>query len=107
MKNMNDSSIEEIVSYYKTNYNGAFLPTEREVNIVGYNYIKNDAKKALRYFKLNVENYPTSSNAFDSLGEVYMLLGDKKNAIKYYKESFRLNKRNDNAKQMIRKLQSK
>ena len=76
------------------------------VNIVGYNYIKNDTKKALSYFKLNVKNYPKSSNAFDSLGEVYMLLGDKKNALKNYQESFRLNPRNDNAQEMILKLQS-
>lgn len=106
MKNMNNSSIKEIVAYYKTNYNGGFLPIEGDVNTVGYSYINNDAKKALPFFKLNVENYPRSSNAFDSLGEVYMLLGDKKNALKYYKKSFELNSDNENALKMIQKLQS-
>ena len=104
MKNMSGSSIEEIVSYYKTNYNGAFLPTEREVNIVGYNYIRIDVKKALRFFKLNVKNYPTSSNAFDSLGEAYMLLGDKKKAFKSYKKSFELDSNNKNALKMMQQL---
>lgn len=107
MKNIRNSSLEEIIAYYKTNYNGGFLPPERDVNNIGYQHLRSDAKKALPYFKLNAENYPTSSNAFDSLGEVYMLLGDKKNAIKNYKESFRLDRRNDNAKKMISKLESK
>ena len=104
MKNIRNSSLEEIVSYYKSNYNGGFLPPERDVNAIGYNFLKNDAKKALLFFKLNVKNYPESSNAFDSLGEAYMLLGDQKNAIKNYKKSLKLNPRNDNAKKMIRKL---
>ena len=104
MKNMNNSSVKEIVAYYKTNYNGGFLPIESDVNTVGYSYINNDAKKALPFFKLNVENYPTSSNAFDSLGEVYMLLGDKKNAIESYKKSFELDPNNRNALKMIKQL---
>ena len=107
MKNAQDCSLEEIIKYYKMNYNGGFLPPENEINTIGYYHLKSEVKKALPFFKLNVTNYPTSSNAFDSLGEVYMLLGDKKNALKNYKESFRLNPRNDNAKKMIRKLQSK
>jgi tetratricopeptide (TPR) repeat protein len=107
MKNAQESTLEEIIAYYETNYNGGFLPPENEINSIGYYHINNDVKKALLFFKLNVKNYLTSSNAFDSLGEVYVLLGDKKNALKNYKESLRLNPRNDNAKEMIHKLQSK
>ena len=106
MKNAQDSTLEEIITYYKINYNGGFLPPENEINTIGYYHLKSDVKKAFPFFKLNVENYPTSSNAFDSLAEVYMLLGDKKNAIKNYKVSFKLNPRNNNAKKMIRKLES-
>ncbi|MEH6537772.1 MAG: alpha/beta hydrolase-fold protein [Psychroserpens sp.] len=104
MKNSSNSSVQDIVAYYKANYNGGFLPPEQDVNNLGYAYLSNDAKKALSYFKLNVKNYPTSSNAFDSLGEVYMLLGDKKNALKYYKKSFELNANNKNAIKMIKVL---
>ena len=107
MKNIRTSSVEDIVSYYETNYNGGFLPTERAVNIVGYNYIKSDAKKALKYFQLNVKNYPTSSNAFDSLGEAYMLSGNKKKAFKSYKKSFELDPNNGNALKMMQQLKSK
>ena len=106
MKNIRNSTIEEIVSYYNNNYNGGFLPPEGDINTIGYYYINNDTKKALSYFKLNVNNYPNSSNAFDSLGEAYMLLGDKKNAIKSYKKSFELDPGNENALKMIQQLQT-
>ncbi|GAF76904.1 unnamed protein product, partial [marine sediment metagenome] len=59
---------------------------------------------AIRVFKLNVELFPESANAYDSLGEMYMKTGDKKKAIKNYKKSLELNSENDNAKQMLKKL---
>ena len=107
MKNISNSSVEEIESYYKTNYNAAFLPPENDINEIGYEHLrKENYKEALAFFKLNTTNYPTSSNAFDSLGEVYMLSGDKENAIQYYKKSLTLDKTNENAKEMIHKLQT-
>ena len=106
MKNMNNSSIEDIIEYYKSNYNGAFLPPENDINTNGYTYLENDKNKALAFFKLNTTNYPTSSNAFDSLGEVYVHLGDTKNAIQNYKTSLLLDSKNENAKKMIRELET-
>lgn len=107
MKNIRNSSLDEIIAYYKTNYNGGFLPPENEMNSIGYHHLKNDPKKALPFFKLNAKNHPNSSNVFDSLAEAYLALADKKNALKYYKESLRLNPRNTNAKKMILQLNSK
>lgn len=104
MIDIRKSSLSEIVTYYKTNFNGAFPPPEREINAIGYNYLKSDLNKALLFFKTNVTNYPTSFNAFDSLGEVYMLLEDKQKAIENYEQSLRLNPKNDNARKMIAKL---
>jgi predicted alpha/beta superfamily hydrolase len=106
MKNMSSSSIEEIETYYKTNYNGAFLPPENDINTLGYAYLEQDKNKALAFFTLNTTNYPSSSNAFDSLGEVYMLMGDHKNAIQNYKKSLALDSSNENARDMIRKLET-
>lgn len=106
MKNMGRSSVGDIVSYYKTNYNGGFLPPERVMNNIGYQYLRSDAKKAVSYFKLNVKNYPTSSNAFDSLGEAYMRSGDKKKALKSYKKSFELDTENKHALKMMQQLKS-
>ena len=93
--------------YYKTNYNGAFLPPENNINSIGYEHLrKENYKKALTFFTLNTNNYPGSSNAFDSLGEVYMLMGDKENAIHHYKKSLALDHSNENAKKMIGKLET-
>ena len=106
MKNMSSSSIKEIETYYETNYNGAFLPPENDINTIGYDHLrKENHKKALAFFTLNTTNYPGSSNAFDSLGEVYMLMGDNENAIQHYKMSLSLDSTNENAKKMIRELQ--
>ena len=43
-------------------------------------------KDAIEIFKLNVAAYPEASNPYDSLGEAYMVNGDKKLAIKELQE---------------------
>ena len=59
---------------------------------------------AVAVFTMNVEMYPQSANAFDSLGEAYMKSGDKKNAIKNYTRSLELNPDNTNALRMLEQL---
>lgn len=105
MKNIRSSSFEEIIAYYKTNYNGAFVPPENDINALGYAHLRQDKNRALAFFILNTTNYPNSSNAFDSLGEGYMELGDKDNAIQNYKKSLALDNSNENAREMLGKLQ--
>jgi cytochrome c-type biogenesis protein CcmH/NrfG len=53
---------------------------------------------------LNVIQFPESFNVYDSLGEGYMADGNNKLAIKFYKKSLKLNPDNENAKQMLEKL---
>lgn len=79
------------------------------VNYFGYQflYTHRDIRKALFYFKMNTENYPLSSNAFDSLGEAYMINGDKANAIENYEKAIILDPGNNNSKKMLEKLKSK
>ena len=85
-----------------------FLSPENDINAVGYSFLKKGVKKALSFFKLNVENYPESANAFDSLCEAYMILGNTINAIKNYKTVLRLDpNNNNNVKEIIRKLKAK
>jgi tetratricopeptide (TPR) repeat protein len=55
-------------------------------------------------FKMNVEDYPNSPNAYDSLGEAYMINGNKELSIKNYQRSLELNPNNTNALEMLRKL---
>lgn len=66
--------------------------SEAQVNAMGYNMIQrkmyDNAVKTLLY---NVKRFPKSFNAHDSLAEAYMTMGDKADAIKYYKLAVQLN----------------
>lgn len=88
---------------------GNLLPSEGYVNNIGYTmlYGLKDVKKAVAFFEYNISNYPRSANAYDSLGEAYMVKGDKAQAIKNYKKSLKLDPNNRNAAGMIQKLQEK
>lgn len=68
------------------------IANEAEINIYGYQLI-NQGKhdKAIEVLTMNIKKYPTSANAWDSLGEAYALKGDKTNAIKNFKKSLALN----------------
>ena len=63
--------------------------------------------KALEVLKLNTEYFPNAFNTWDSLAEVYMLLGDKDLSLRYYKRSLELNPQNNNADSQIKKLTRK
>ena len=83
--------------------NPDFILPEKELNSWGYKLLKSKrVTDALEIFKLNVYLYPESSNAFDSLGEIYGILDDKANAIKNYERSVHLDGGNSHA---IRQLQ--
>lgn len=78
---------------------------ETELNQLGYQLLQ--AKKvneAIEIFKLNIEMYPQSSNAYDSLGEGYMTRGDKELSIAAYKKSLDLDPKNTNATTKIASL---
>jgi len=97
------TAIEEVKKIKKAN--AAFELTENEINSWGYKLISQKRiADALEIFKLNVFLYPSSANVFDSLGEIYAELGDRTAAIKNYEESLRLDPKNSNAAQQIKKL---
>ena len=61
---------------------------------------------AIQIFKLNVEAYPQAFNTYDSLGEAYMMAGNKELAILNYKKSLELNAQNTNGTEMLKRLES-
>ncbi len=63
-------------------------------------------KEAIEVFKLNVEAYPQSANVYDSLGQAYMVNGDKELAIRNYQRAVELNAQNTNAIEMLKKLRA-
>jgi CubicO group peptidase (beta-lactamase class C family) len=78
---------------------------EAQMNRLGYDLLGlKRMKDAIEVFKLNVEDYPKSSNTYDSLGEAYMLDGNKELAIKNYERSVELNPKNTNGVETLQKL---
>lgn len=81
---------------------------ESQLNILGYRLLQvNMVDDAIEIFKINVAEFPYAYNVYDSLGEAYMISGNDKLAIKYYKISLKLNPKNDNARKMIEKMKEK
>ncbi|HWS54148.1 MAG TPA: serine hydrolase [Pyrinomonadaceae bacterium] len=82
------------------------LVGEAQMNRVGYNLLSlGRGSDAVEVFKLNVEDHPQSSNAYDSLGEAYMVAGDREQAIRNYRKSVELNPGNAHGVEMLRKLE--
>ncbi len=81
-------------------------PPESIMNTLGYVllYEIEDVDKAIEMFALNVSKYPDSSNVYDSLGEAYMVRGDKMLAIDNYEKSLVLDPDNENAKRQLETL---
>jgi len=86
--------------------NKGFDADEPSINQLGYQllYQNNDALAAIAVFADNVAHFPKSSNAYDSLGEAYMMAGDKPHATTAYKQSLALEPKNENAQAMLKLL---
>jgi CubicO group peptidase (beta-lactamase class C family) len=81
---------------------------ENVINDKGYDLMKEKKlKEAVEIFRLNVFAFPKSANAFDSLGEAYLEAGDRQSAIENYKKSLLLNPGNENAREVLKKLEDK
>lgn len=98
--------IESAVGQYRVlSKNNTYYLNESEFNDAGYALIREKrVKESIEIFKLNTEAFPQSANAYDSLGEAYMIRGDKERAIANYQKSVELNPQNTNAIEMLKKL---
>ncbi|HMQ63280.1 MAG TPA: serine hydrolase [Flavilitoribacter sp.] len=89
----------------KNEHAGDYELNEDEMNTQGYIYLnEGNTKAALAVFRINAEEYPNSSNVFDSYGEALMKDGQKDEAVVNYKKSLELNPGNDNAVKMLEKM---
>lgn len=85
--------------------NASFQLKEDQLNSWGYYLLsEKKAQEALAIFKLIVSLYPQSANAYDSLGEAYVMVGEKASAIQNYKRSLELDATNQNAANQIAQL---
>ncbi|MBS1551086.1 MAG: FKBP-type peptidyl-prolyl cis-trans isomerase [Bacteroidetes bacterium] len=78
---------------------------ESQLNSLGYQLLQlGKTKDAIVILQLNAEVYPNSANVYDSLGEAYMIDGNRELAVQNYNKSLELNPRNDNARKMLENL---
>jgi tetratricopeptide (TPR) repeat protein len=95
------SGVAEAVARYrelKANRAAEFDMSEPQLNRVGYELLgEKRPADAVEIFKLNVEMFPESGNAYDSLAEAYVKAGQKDLAIRNYAKSLERNPGNRNA----------
>lgn len=106
----NSNVLEKIVNHYKDlsdEFGVIMKPDEGHINFLGYQYMRmKQYEKSELFFKLNVENYPASSNVYDSLGDLYNSIGEKEKAKENFKKSISLNE-NSITKQKLEELENK
>ncbi len=82
-------------------------PTEDFLNECGYQQLKfKHIREAIEFFRQNIKLHPASYNVYDSMGEAYMLNGQKDLAIENYEKSIAINPGNENGKTILKKLKS-
>ena len=80
---------------------------ESDINGFGYSLLRRkQVNEAIEVLKLNVAAYPQSANVYDSLGEAYMVRGDKEKAIENYQKALALDPTMESAKQALIKLKA-
>ncbi len=80
---------------------------ENHLILTGYDLInQNKTQEAIAVFALAVEMYPTSWNAYDSLGEAYLKAKNYELACVNYEKSVQLNPQNKTGKKALKKLKN-
>ena len=84
------------------------LPSESRLNDIGYSLIgQGKIDDAIALFNIMVVLFPYSANAYDSLGEAYLIGNNKELAIFNYEKSIKLNSHNDNAKRVLDQIKNR
>lgn len=98
---------ERIDLYHKLKKDSASVysfSNEDELTMYGYGFLWNDnAAEALEVFKLIVTEFQ-SANSYDSVGEAYLVLGDKKQSLINYQKAFAMDPDNFNAEDQIHQI---
>ena len=78
---------------------------EQSLNQLGYTLLYSGHEKdAITVFQRNVQEFPQSSNVYDSLAEAYAKVGEKDLAIANYEKSLQLDPKNQNAVERLKRL---
>lgn len=103
-------NIDSGIAYYKElkkNKPDAFnFSNESELNILGYKLMRSGAiASSIKLFQLYASEFPNSGNAYDSLAEAYFNNKEYALSKQNYQKSLELNPDNDNAKEMLKKIE--
>ncbi len=82
--------------------------TDEHYNDIGFQLLK--ARKmdvAFKLFKLNETKYPDSWSVCNGLGQTYQMMGQKSQALEYYRKSIKLNPNNEEGFRAIARLTGK
>lgn len=102
-----DSAAARYREFYKTKKN-EYDFDEDQLNSTAFKFINNGMYQyAIGLLKLNAETYPDSFIIYDGLGEAYMLKGDKESAIESFGKALKLNPKDTNAEDLLKKLNAK
>ncbi|MDN3641133.1 serine hydrolase [Lutimonas halocynthiae] len=108
LETFNDDGIDKGMAQYDElkNHNEYNLD-EGQMNRAGYSLLQSGkVKEAIALFTINVQEFPESSNPYDSLAEAYLADGQKDLALKNYKKAFEMDPKNENAKKIIDELEA-
>lgn len=85
-----------------------FFDFEGEFNTAGYNLLGNDQQQeAIFVFTMITELFPDSANAWDSLAEGFLKVGDKEKATEYYNKAITMDPNGTtgrNAREMLKTI---
>jgi len=84
------------------------LVTEFFINVLAYNYSTgNNERMLIAVLSKNIEFFPTSPSAHESLAYGYSSIGKRELALKYYRKALELDPDNRSYLKAVRKLQRK
>lgn len=106
VKTIEESGLEKAKELYKIR-----KPSEQLLEFMirneGFGCLENEKPdSAIQIFEMNLFVHPKSARALQDLGEGYMETGNKKLALKYFKESLSINPEGQFAKDMIERLEA-
>jgi tetratricopeptide (TPR) repeat protein len=106
---LNEEGMDAVEALFKNlNKSNPNEVHEGLLNNLGYSMLRdNRIQDAVAVFELNVDLHPEYANGYDSLAEAYMEGGDNERAIKYYRKSLELDPGNNNAVEMLERLEKK
>jgi tetratricopeptide (TPR) repeat protein len=109
-----NTSAQELIDVLSSHYENVsdqlgykVLPPEQFINSNGYGFMNNKMlDKASALFDLNIQNYPGSSNVYDSRGDCYLAQQDSVKALEYFVKAMEIGD-NDFSQQKIDMLKEK